>query len=304
MIRIVVILLTSLTVYSCTESNNNTDDLASIETGLFQKEMLFQDSLRSFFVYIPESVQSLESIPLLFTFHGYGSNAERIMSYSGYNELADSLGFIAVYPQGTLLEGRTHWNVGGWTLESPVDDVAFVDSLINQLSNTYPINQERIYANGMSNGGYMSFLLACQSDSRIAAVASITGAMTPQTLEACSPQKPVPVLQIHADTDQTVPYAGDPIWTIGIEDILNYWIANNQADNTAEITALEDVDPNDGSTVEKFVYNAPDTNAPVVHYFVKNGGHDWPGAWGNKDISASEITWEFLSQYSKNDIQN
>ncbi|MCR9131904.1 MAG: hypothetical protein NXI08_05000 [bacterium] len=98
MIRIVVVLLASLTVYSCTESNNTTDDLASIETGLFQKEMLFQDSLRSYFVYVPESVKTLESIPLLFTFHGYGSNAERIMNYSGYNKLADSLGFIAVYP--------------------------------------------------------------------------------------------------------------------------------------------------------------------------------------------------------------
>lgn len=160
MIRIVVVLLVSLTVYSCTESNNNTDDLASIETGLFQKDMLFQDSLRSYFVYVPESVKSLESIPLLFTFHGYGSNAERIMNYSGYNKLADSLGFISVYPQGTLLEGRTHWNVGGWTLESPVDDVAFVDSLINQLLDTYPIEEERIYANGMSEW-WVYELLAC-----------------------------------------------------------------------------------------------------------------------------------------------
>ncbi len=301
-ISVLVVLLVYAT--ACTSVSNKNNSKPAFETGLFEKEMVFQDSVRSYFIYVPESIQQQSAAPLLLTFHGYTSNAQRIMNFSGYNQLADSMGFIAVYPQGTLLEGKTHWNVGGWTLESPVNDVAFVDSLIHQLVDTYPIEEERIYANGMSNGGYMSFLLACQPDSRIIAIASITGAMTPQTLDACSPQKPVPVLQVHADTDQTVPYAGDPAWTIGIEDILDYWIANNQADNTAEISALEDIDPNDGSTVEKFVYNAPDTNAPVVHYYVKNGGHDWPGAWGNKDFSASEISWEFLSQFTKSDLEN
>ncbi|MBO6793687.1 MAG: hypothetical protein JJ895_07245 [Balneolaceae bacterium] len=302
-IRVVVFLLFFSTA-ACTSNQDQSIETSAVETGLFEKEMTFQDSLRSYFVYVPESYQHDSPMPLLFTFHGYTGNARSIMRYSGYNDLADSLGFIAVYPQGTLLEGKTHWNVGGWTLESTVDDVAFVNQLIDELTTEYAIDEDRIYSNGMSNGGYMSFLLACQADSRIAAMASITGAMTPQTIDACSPQKSVPVLQFHADTDETVPYTGDPAWTIGIEDIIDYWVAHNGTQTEPEISAMPDIDPNDGSTVEKHVYKASTTEAPVIHYFVKSGGHDWPGAWGNKDISASEITWEFLSRFEKSELKN
>ncbi len=299
-IRVVVFLL-FLSIAACTSNQNEIIESPTVETGLFEMDMTFQDSLRTYFIYIPDSYNVDAPLPLLLTFHGYTSSAKTIMNYSNYNNLADSLGFIAVYPQGTLLEGTTHWNVGGWTLESKTDDVAFVDKLIEDLTAEYAIDEDRIYTNGMSNGGYMSFLLACQPNSRFAAMASITGAMTPQTLSACSPQQSVPVLQIHADTDETVPYAGDPSWTISIEDIIDFWVTHNGTLTDPEITALPDIDPNDGSTVEKHVYKASASAAPVIHYFVKSGGHDWPGAWGNNDFSASEITWEFLSQFRKSD---
>ena len=289
---------------ACTSDQNEFTDTPTVETGLFEKKMTFQDSLRSYFVYVPESYQQEAPLPLLLTFHGYTGNAGSIMRYSGYNDLADSFGFIAVYPQGTLLKGNTHWNVGGWTLESTANDVAFIDELLDELTTKYAIDKDRIYANGMSNGGYMSFLLACQADSRIAAIASITGAMTPQTLNACSPQQSVPILQIHADADGTVPYAGDPTWTIGINDVLAFWTKHNGTETEPVITALPDIDPNDGSTVEKHTYKASASSAPVIHYFVKGGGHDWPGAWGNKDFSASETTWDFLSQFERNNSTN
>jgi polyhydroxybutyrate depolymerase len=143
-------------------------------------------------------------------------------------------------------------------------------------------------------------MLACNESETFAAVASITGAMTPQMFDNCNPTNPVPVLQFHADEDGTVPYEGNESWTMGIPKVINFWVDHNGASDSPIITAIDDVAPNDGSTVERFEYKASESYAPVIHYFVKGGGHDWPGAWGNKDISASELVWDFFSEYNNN----
>ena len=91
-----------------------------------------------------------------------------IMNYSGFQSVADDAGLIVIYPQGTLLPatGQTHWNVGGWTTSSSTDDVGFINSVINFLNNEYSIDSKRIYSTGMSNGGYMSYKLACDLSSQ------------------------------------------------------------------------------------------------------------------------------------------
>ena len=106
---------------------------------------------------------------------------------------------------------------------SDVDDVDFINTIIDWVSGEYNIDQERIYSTGMSNGGFMSYHLACNLSSRIAAIASVTGSMTKQTLEDCDPSHPTPVLQIHGVADRTVPYIGNS--ALGMESIpdsLNY----------------------------------------------------------------------------------
>ena len=80
-----------------------------------------------------------------------------IMNYTNFNYISDTAGFIVVYPQGTLLQGTTHWNVGGWTLGSTIDDVGFIRNLLDSISYEYNIDSFRVYSTGMSNGGYMSF---------------------------------------------------------------------------------------------------------------------------------------------------
>ena len=138
------------------------------------KESIVHDDLvRDYIVHIPSSYDNKVPIPLVLCFHGYGGTASGI-SYSNFNDVSDTANFIVVYPQGTLLKRKSHWNVGGWTLDSKIDDVGFISSLLDSLSERYNINQSRIYSTGMSNGGYMSFLLACQLSDRIAAIASVT----------------------------------------------------------------------------------------------------------------------------------
>jgi len=258
---------------------------------------------RYYYLTVPESYSAEEPMPLLLVFHGYTSSARKIKSYSGFDELAEKEGFIAVYPQGTLLEDNTHWNVGGWTLKSSADDVGFVEALLDHLTEAYAIDTDRIYATGMSNGGYMSFLLACQVSDRIAAIASVTGSMTPQTYNKCDPERPMPVLQFHGTTDPTVPYEGDERWTQSIDDVLTFWKSFNHTKTLPDPQPMPDLDPEDGSTVERYVYDNAKTGIAVEHYKVIGGKHDWFGARGNKDIQATQIIWAFLSKYDLNGLR-
>ena len=154
----------------------------------------------------------------------------------------------------------------------------------------------------MSNGGYMSFLLACQLSDKIAAIASVTGSMTPQTYNACNPQHPTPVLQIHGTNDQTVPYLGDPTWTKSIDDALQYWVAYNNCNTSAIITTIPDINIFDGSTAEHIVYDGGDNYVTTEHFKIYGGDHDWPGVWGNMDIHASNEVWKFFSKYDINGL--
>jgi len=272
---------------------------APIQKGRIDGILQHQGQQRTYILYIPDSYTGNEVVPLVFNFHGYTSNAETIMTYSGLRQLADTEGFIVVYPQGSLYQGSTHWNVGGWTTGSTVDDVGYTEELIDQLINDYAIDPLKIYSTGMSNGGYMSFLLACQLSDRIAAVASVTGSMTPETYGNCDPQHPTPVLQIHGTADVVVPYEG-AYWTSAIEEVLGYWAQYNGCNPTATSELLPDKMTNDGSVVERWVYAEGERRVHVEHLKVIGGGHDWPGSWGNMDIDTATEIWSFLSIYDLN----
>lgn len=256
---------------------------------------------RNYILFIPGSYDPATPAPLVFSFHGYSSNAALNMNYTGFTAISDTAGFILVHPDGTLdASGTPHWNVGGWTIGSTVDDIGFADQIITEISNNYNINTDRIYSTGMSNGGYMSFLLACQLSDKIAAIASVTGSMTPQTYSACNPSHPTPVLQIHGTMDGTVPYEGDPTWTYSIEDVMNYWVNYNNCNTTPTLNSIPDINTNDGSTVDHFIFDGGSNGVTTEHFKVYGGDHDWPGVWGNMDINASLEVWKFFSQYDMN----
>jgi len=105
---------------------------------------------RDYILYIPENYTGVFPVQLVINFHGYGSNASEQMWYGDFRSISDTVGFLLIHPDGTLFNGTTHWNVGGWTNGSTVDDVGFTEALIDSLSVTYNIDPSRIYATGMS----------------------------------------------------------------------------------------------------------------------------------------------------------
>jgi len=166
------------------------------------------------------------------------------------------------------------------------------------------VNRDRVYATGMSMGGFLSIHLAGQMSEKIAAIASVAGTMTQGTLDASAPVRPVPLLQIHGTSDPLVPYAGNPLY-LSVEEVLDYWIGYNQCDTAPTITQLADIDTTDGSTVEYSVYGNGDQGVTVEHLRIIEGAHAWPGGTDgrpgtNFDIDASEEIWQFFARYDLN----
>lgn len=258
---------------------------------------------RSYILYVPASYTPGTPAPLVFNFHGYTSNASSQMVYGDFRAIADTAGFLIVHPQGTLdTNNNAHWN-SHWG--GTVDDIGFTEALIDSLKITYSINLLRVYSTGMSNGGFMSYSLACALSHKIAAIASVTGAMNNGHVANCTPQHPTPVMEIHGTSDNTVPYNGITGSIQSTANTLNYWITYNNCSSQPIVTTMPNTSTGDACTAEHYHYKNGDNGVEVEHYKIINGGHTWPGApvvigTTNYDISASEKIWEFFNKYDLN----
>jgi len=252
---------------------------------------------REFYVYIGSAYQN--NSPILFSLHGYTSRGLWNMNYTGFQSIADDDGFIVIYPQGTLLPatGQTHWNVGGWTTSSQTDDVDFINTVISFIDDEYSIDSKRIYSTGMSNGGYMSYHLACNLSEKVAAIASVTGSMTPETYSDCNPNHPTAIMQIHGDIDTVVPYFGN--WrSRSIPTVMEYWEEFNDC-QIETLSTVPDVN-NDGDGGLLFSYDQCLANVKAQLYLMTNMGHEWPKLSNGNDINAANVIWDFLKMYDIN----
>ena len=266
-----------------------------------QCEMTRGGFFREFIQYIPQSLnENGENAPIVFVLHGYTSYDDWIFDYSNFETQADEHGFILIYPQGTIYQptGETHWNVGGWTSQSTTDDIDYIDSIIDYLDGNYRVNLNRIYSTGMSNGGFMSYVLACQLSHRIAGIASVTGSMTNQTFDECDAKHPMPVMQIHGAKDNTVPYEGNDNMK-PIDGVMEFWTNYNACNVTPSETIIEDND-GDGLGGTLSVYNGCMNDVSVELYYLDGLRHQWPSLKGTRvfDIDSASVSWEFFSKYN------
>lgn len=259
---------------------------------------------RSYRLYIPPANTTGEDLPLVFNLHGFGSNAAQQEFYSGMDAVADTAGFFVCYPNGR----SNAWNVG-WDFGSTADDVGFISALIDELSANYNIDAQRVYSCGMSNGGFMSYRLACELNGRIAAIASVTGSIVPSYFGTCSPGRAVPVMEIHGTEDDVVPYEGQAGLSVHIDTLVNFWAVNNACNLAPLAENLPDADPQDGSTITRFDYNDCEGGHQVSLLRIIGGGHTWPGSIlslgsTNQDINASVEIWRFFSRFRLGEISS
>ena len=259
---------------------------------------------RAYILYVPASYSAGTPAPLLFNFHGYTSSSFEQMWYGDFRDIADTAGFIIAHPMGTPDgSAEPHWNIG-FSGGTP-DDVDFVDKLIDTIAADYDLDPDKMYTCGMSNGGFFSYRLGCELGHRFAAIASVTGSIVPSTLGTCNTTHPMPMMQIHGTADAVVPYTGGAGWAEPIDDIMTTWASTLNTTVGPTVTTMPDIDPLDGSTVEKHEYLLGDSCVDAIHYKVIGGGHTWPGtaipmAGVNYDIDASVEIWNFFRQYDIN----
>ncbi len=259
---------------------------------------------REFILYVPSSYTGNSSAPLVLSYHGLGGNAQAQMDDHDFRPLADAEGFLVAHPQGAPIIGAgvRGWNFGNDTLP---DDVLFTSAMIDSIAADYNVNLDRVYACGMSFGGFFSIFLAGQLSDRIASVASVAGTVVNTVPDSMIlPDRPISLLQIHGTADFNVAYNGSPI-SQSVQYILDLFVTHNNCDSTPTTTSIPDTDPNDGSTVEHIVYANGDEGTVVEHFRITGGGHTWPdentnAQRVNRDINGCEEIWKFFSRFDIN----
>ena len=270
--------------------------------------------LRTYQLHIPKGLDPYKPVPLVFVLHGGGGNGLQMERYSGFSALSDQHGFIACYPDGV----DRAWYDGRVVNDSPahrdkIDDAAFIDALIPAIARKHPLDEKRLYATGISNGGFFSHWLGARLSRRFAAIAPVAGGMAPILAADFKPDAPVSVLLLQGTEDAFVPFNGGPIKfhrgeTVSTRSAVQKWVDHDGCkDGVTE--ELPDQDPDDGTRVKRTTYAGGRNGTEVVLYEIEGGGHSWPGgpqflpefAIGRvcRDLDANPVIWDFFAKHPK-----
>ncbi|HEY9677668.1 MAG TPA: PHB depolymerase family esterase [Drouetiella sp.] len=292
----------------------------------FRQALKSDGTQRTYSVHVPASYDRTKPMPLVMVFHGLHMNGQVMSLLTRFNVLADRKNFVAVYPDGLGNRWSTNYSGGA-------DDVRFVYDLINNLSRTVNIDSRRIYAVGMSNGGYFTERLACEMPDRLAGIAVVAASMMDATASHCGANRRVPAMFFIGSQDPLVPSEdnehndtlgklGDAVGLSGLGNLsvpvakmggvmtereaVDFWCRHNQCSLSPYSVNEPDKDPHDGTRVQRETFGS--YNSEVVLYSIKGGGHTWPGAFYSgpadvmgktcNDIDATELITEFFLRHS------
>jgi polyhydroxybutyrate depolymerase len=263
---------------------------------------------RSFRVVVPDGYDGTEPLPVVLGLHGLTVDYRAIPSLSGFDDMADRYDFIGVSPSGMLDATVPFW------VAAPVEpnrDVAYLADLLDLLEDELCIDPSQVFSTGMSNGGQMSSVLACQLGDRITAVAPLAGVEWPTSCDG----EPVPVMAFHGDADTIVTYEGGGLNAAAIADLHEWkgdvpeelaehggvdeamanWAAHNGCDPEPEVEEL---------TAEVTRSTWLGCDADTILYRIVGGGHTWPNkpmpgfeaTFGHTttDIDATDLMFEFF----------
>ncbi len=240
-------------------------------------------------------------------FHGGGGKARNAVRLTGFNVLAEKEGFLVVYPNGTGPGEVLTWNGGSCCANAMLenaDDVGFARAILTELQGTATIDVKRIYATGFSNGGILSYRLACEASDIFAAIGSVAGT---QNFAPCQPSAPVAVIHFHGTDDQHLPYAGG-VGTqsfagtdfASVMETINFWVVFNGCEPFSSASQSGDI--------RHEVWAGCEAGSSVELYTILGGAHAWPGNdVPNQDdqdeppvtISTTSLIWEFLAAHPK-----
>jgi polyhydroxybutyrate depolymerase len=273
----------------------------------FEEDLIFNDLDRRYHIHLPSDYDVSSPLPLLIALHGRLGTGKKMIKQTGFNRIADREGFIAVYPEGF----KRGWADGRGISHADkrdVDDVAFIDRLINVLEEEFPIDSSRIYIAGHSNGGFMAQRLAIEQPQHFAAIAVVAASVSEWLATRFTSGGMMPILFINGTADTVTPYLGGRqpggARVLSVEDALKMWAHFNGCKEAPAVRETHEL--NNGPLVSVSTYGSCKKHSQVKLYTIQGGGHVWPGesedisgsghAKMGKGIDASEEIWKFFKR--------
>ncbi len=263
--------------------------------GHFAQSFVFQGVSRTYQLYVPKVYAGTRNVPLVFDFHGFGSNALQQMVYGNFKPQADADDFLIVSPDGQVPAAR-HFNLTGE--KGLQDDVQMVAALLDHIEATLCVDAHRVYSTGMSDGGAMTSVLACRMSDRFAAFGPVA------VVVACASKKAVPIMAFAGTADPVVPFNGGKVnccgggHVAGAAPSMVTWATTDHCS-----TKYQDLQVSSEVTRRTWPGCAP--GGSVTFYIVAGGGHTWPGSIPiaslgktTKQIDASATLWRFFRAHA------
>ncbi|MBK7105138.1 MAG: T9SS type A sorting domain-containing protein [Ignavibacteriae bacterium] len=283
-----------------------------------QYDSLYHNEIwRTYLTHLPPQYNSNEDkeYPLVLVMHGGFGNAYNIEEQSQFSNKADTakFPFIVVYPEGVKSPiNITTWNAGGccgYSVNTNINDVDFISTLLDKIVSKYKIDKNRIYASGLSNGGMMSYRLAAELSNRIAAIAPVASVMVNENI--FEPVNSIPIIHLHSFWDDSVPIEGG----LGdgaanyeyppLDSVLNIWA------NINNCIIIDTIFNESGKYLYKTWTNCNDEKN-IELYITYDGGHSWPGGTAprigadpvSEQINATNLIWDFFLKHPKENPTN
>ncbi|MEM9090629.1 MAG: prolyl oligopeptidase family serine peptidase [Cyanobacteria bacterium P01_F01_bin.53] len=298
---------------------SDADSLLSTGT-LSEKQFLDHEGRsRSYRLYVPNPLPTTCAAVLLL--HGHGGSADQLMGvvagrnapYRLWMPIADREGLILIIPDGLVSpDGKQGWNDARNIPTNPdSNDVDFLMTLIETVSESYPIDFQRLYATGTSNGGQMALRLAAEASDKLAAVAAVV-ASNPDPIFARRPQQSISVMLMNGTNDRFIPYDGGSViddrgQVQSTDDSIQYWVTHNGCEQTPREIQYPNQSNVDGCTASRMTYTHATANVEVSLVRVLNGGHTEPSIQQpysrlylaivgrqNRDIEMADEVWTFF----------
>lgn len=249
---------------------------------------------RTYLLHVPSGLNSGQSVPLVFVFHGFEEDNNYARQYTGLDAIAGANGFIVAYPNGSGQSGSLSWNAGGccgYAVANKVDETAFVRSMIADVGTLVTVDPKRIYAVGFSNGALLSYRLACEMSDTFAAVAPVAGVLL---FDPCQPAQHVALIDVHGTKDTVVPFDGggrNPVSGQPFPSVSGSVEAWAKLDGC---TGTPQVEQNGLAT--HTTYGSCADGKSVELYTITGNGHSWPSPYV---VPVSQIIWQFFAAHPK-----
>lgn len=307
-------LLLCFTLSACAGNGRESKPLpkSSLTAGTYTLEMQHEKRPRKYIVHVPQSYKAFRATPLVISMHGGTGNMSIQANDKIYHMISKSeeAGFIAVFPNGysRFRNGKfATWNAGnccGKAQSNQVDDVGFIKKVIADVKKRTNIDNNRIYANGMSNGGMMSYRLACELSNTVSAIAAVAGT---DNTQYCKPSKPISILHIHAIDDDHVQFNGGSgvkalasVDFVSVPNTVKKWVRKNECRPTPKRILQTK-----GAYCD--LYTGCKDRTQVKLCVTNSGGHSWPGSSkrgfkkskASQAINATDMLWDFYQADAK-----